>query len=598
MQGTYSFLNRLLYYCIFIFSLFSRAHLWLVAGALAAALTYSGTAAVHACLLVWRGPNPYIENDSWLLYEILNAACLITVPLLNWSGTLRRLGAKAASMRDPKRGHTQSDVGTRTIVVYWAFLVLVGFICIWSQILFGEGETNMEYPDMNKVMCASGTNASMLMSSNGTFHRRAIDSQFIQANGCTDPCNQVDIPSIFRQQSDLVLLDHQKALLWNETLPGTKYQKAYKLLTNEDKLFNLDYYTLPFILIQGFVSAFFGRRDPREIRDLIYIKLFLQHPLSHNKPFLHRTQDILVRFLAAFNYGLAVAVILLCPPLFLVTLISAELQFWGQQPDSEEPYAVGQWGPWAVTCQVLLAALIARYHDKVISLISTTGHRIISPRRRHQHEDGVHQATDYESGRTSSTTTKANNNDLLPLHANPNADKPDTRPIISPLQVDTTSAANTQTPSPSPTPKPKPSLWHRCHTHIHKGYQMLAHPLNQSDRGMIDEIRNFAHWCRDPQAVSRLVIRHPVRPRDERSDDNDDDGSSSSGKGQGDGESHKENNGNYHHQQGEKSDGGEAGNTAGVQHVDVNGVKMRLDSGFFRAASVDRNRNRDRRRGA
>ena len=133
-KGTYSFLNRLLYYCTLIFSLFSRAHLWLVAGALAAALTYSGSAAVHACLLVWRGPNPYIENDSWVLYAILSSACLITVPLLNWSGTLRRLGAKAASIRDPEATHTQSDVATRTIVIYWAFLVLVGFISIWTQV--------------------------------------------------------------------------------------------------------------------------------------------------------------------------------------------------------------------------------------------------------------------------------------------------------------------------------------------------------------------------------------------------------------------------------------------------------------------------------
>ncbi|KAK4693597.1 hypothetical protein P7C71_g3835, partial [Lecanoromycetidae sp. Uapishka_2] len=188
-SGTYSFLSRLLYYCTLIFSLFSRAHLWLVAGALASALVYAGSAAVHACLLVWRGPNPYIENDSWALYAILNAACLITVPLLNWSGTLRRLGQRAASLKDHKGLRTNGDVGTRTIVIYWAFLVLVGYICIWQQTRYGESDLDNEYPDMAKVMCLPGTNASMLMSSNGTYHRRAIDNNFIQDNGCTDPCN-------------------------------------------------------------------------------------------------------------------------------------------------------------------------------------------------------------------------------------------------------------------------------------------------------------------------------------------------------------------------------------------------------------------------
>ena len=273
-SGTYSFLNRLLYYCTLIFSLFSRAHLWLVAGALAAALTYSGSAAVHACLLVWRGPNPYIENDSWVLYSILSSACLITVPLLNWSGTLRRLGAKASSIKDPHGTHTQSDVSTRTIVVYWAFLVLVGYISIWVQVIQGADDTNQEYPVMSKVMCSNPlTNGSMLMSPNGTFHRRAIDSQFIQDNGCTDPCNQINIPSIFRQQGDLILMNHQQALLWNGTLPGGGYQFAEKVLTYEDKLFDLDFNLLPFILIQGIIAALFGRRDPREIRDLLYIKL-------------------------------------------------------------------------------------------------------------------------------------------------------------------------------------------------------------------------------------------------------------------------------------------------------------------------------------
>ena len=296
----YSFLNRLLYYCILVFSLFSRAHLWLVAGALAAALTYSGSAAVHACLLVWRGPNPYIENDSLVLYDILNCACLITVPLLNWSGTLRRLGAKAASIKDPKGNHTQSSVSTRTVVIYWAFLVLVGFICIWQQVIYNP-DTAYQSPDMSKVMCAPGTNASMLRSSEGGYQPRAIDTQFIQANGCSDPCNQVNVPSIFRQQNDLVLLSHQKAILWNESGGDSKYDKIEKELGWAYKLFNLDYWTLPFVIVQGVVATLFGRRDPREIRDLIYIKLFMKRRLS-NKPALFRSQDYLVRFLAALNY--------------------------------------------------------------------------------------------------------------------------------------------------------------------------------------------------------------------------------------------------------------------------------------------------------
>lgn len=75
-----------------------------------------------------------------------------------------------------------------------------------------------------------------------------------------------------------------------------------------------------------------------------------------------------------------------------------------------------------------------------------------------------------------------------------------------------------------------------------------------------------------------MVIRHPVRPRDERSDD---------GVGQIDGEKEEKREGKHGIglQEGLKGDGA-------VPHVDANGVKMRLDSGFFRAASVDRDRRR------
>ena len=65
----------------------------------------------------------------------------------------------------------------------------------------------------------------------------------------------------------------------------------------------------------------------------------MKHPLSQ-KPFLRRTQDYLVRLLAAFNYILAVAVVLLCPPLFIVGLVSSELQYWNLQPDAEAPVSL------------------------------------------------------------------------------------------------------------------------------------------------------------------------------------------------------------------------------------------------------------------
>ena len=489
-KGTYGFLARLLYYCALVFSLFSRAHLWLVAGALAAALTYSGGAAIHACLLVWRGPNPFIENDSWVLYTILNAACLITVPLLNWSGTLRRLGQKAASMKDRKALETNSDVGTRTIVIYWAFLILIGYICIWQQTRYGSHDDNSEYPDMTKVMCRSGTNASLFMESNGTFYRRAIDAPFIQDNGCTDPCNLVNIPSIFRNQNELVLLKHSEALLWNYTLPGPKYQKAERLMTTENEAFSINFYSLPFILVQGFIVALFGRRDPREIRDVIYINLFMEHHIS-SRPILMTFQEGFVRALAALNYLIACAVVIFCAPLFVISIVAQELQIWTQQPESESPYQIGQWSVWAYTALVILAALIARYHNKLVSGIA----RAFRAGRTHDpdHEHGVAEITEKKPG---NPTT-------------PSRSLAGTSSITAPPSAPSSSA-------PLRDGKPKPTASQRALETFISFSKNCCHPLNQSGKGPIDELQNFFRWCQNPQEVSTPVIRHPIRQQDTR----------------------------------------------------------------------------------
>ncbi|KAK3173667.1 hypothetical protein OEA41_006999 [Lepraria neglecta] len=497
MTGTYSFLARLLYYCTLVFSLFSRAHLWLVAGALASALVYSGSAAVHACLLVWRGPNPYIESDSWALYAILNSACLVTVPLLNWSGTLRRLGQKAGSIKDPKALKTNGDVGTRTIVIYWAFLVLIGFICIWQQTEYGDADDNTEYPDMSKVICSPGTNASMFLSPNGTFHRRAIDTNFIQDNGCTDPCNQItNLPSIFRSQNELVLLPHAQALLWNQTIPGPKYAKAERLMAIENENLYINFWTLPFIVLQGFITAFFGRRDPREIRDLIYITLFMEHPISH-KPYVMRIQDIMVRIFAGLNYLIACAVVIFCAPYFIISVISQEFQMWDEQPDSEKPYMVGQWSPWVYTALVLLAALIARYHDRVVRLIAkgcrsvgsglkscfSHGHEQKEPEPEH----GAAEINNENSWIGSETTSKSEGREASV------AEMPSNRS------------------SPTPTKDSASTGILKAAIHLFKA---CCNPLNQTGKGPIDELRNFFRWCKNPQEVSRMVIRHPIRTKD------------------------------------------------------------------------------------
>jgi len=50
ISGQYCLLNRILFYVLLVFAVLMRRSPWLVAGALASALSYSGTAAIHALM--------------------------------------------------------------------------------------------------------------------------------------------------------------------------------------------------------------------------------------------------------------------------------------------------------------------------------------------------------------------------------------------------------------------------------------------------------------------------------------------------------------------------------------------------------------------
>lgn len=371
-------------------------------------------------------------------------------------------------------------------MILWAFLVLVGFICIWVQYTWGQGDTNAEFPDMSKVMCAPGTNATQQDSAAEGYYNRSIDSTFVQDHGCTNPCNLVNIPSIFRRQDDLVLLDSSKAQLYAGIVSSSKSRNTENLLEKDGKILWIDYLTLPFILAQGFVAAMFGRRDPREIRDTIYIRLFMTHRLSA-KPYLVRIQDHLARFLAALNYLLAVLVVLLCVPLCIATLIAFEIDLWASQTDAEKPYAAGQWAPWAVTAQVILAALIT--HDTVAYFVQNLWCRIF-----HRH----HPQRDCKAAGGPPDDAEANH-ELDPIIVTEFSDR-------KPNDINDKNIQNAPTlahpPSPSKQPPPS-SPWLRLTSTLHHASHTLTYPLDKNDdQGLLGEARNFWEWCKDPQEVS------------------------------------------------------------------------------------------------
>ena len=57
VSGQYGAISRWVYYALLLFGIIAQRETWLIAGALATAMSYSATAAVHAILLAASTPN-------------------------------------------------------------------------------------------------------------------------------------------------------------------------------------------------------------------------------------------------------------------------------------------------------------------------------------------------------------------------------------------------------------------------------------------------------------------------------------------------------------------------------------------------------------
>lgn len=161
-----------------MFALLASHLEWLITGALATALSYSGSASIHACLLIWRGP-VFGELDVYALVAILSTSCLIMILLVNWSTTLRELGS-----RD---GHVSS---ARLIISYWGVLVAVGLIMTLTT-FWNTPYPNSTFAKMNSITChAPEPLLNYRAGQDPSWLWFLVDAEWVQENGCTNPCQQ------------------------------------------------------------------------------------------------------------------------------------------------------------------------------------------------------------------------------------------------------------------------------------------------------------------------------------------------------------------------------------------------------------------------
>ena len=229
-----------------------------------------------------------------------------------------------------------------------------------------------------------------------------LTAEFILENNCADPCtasNPSDGGALFRSNKDLELPSTNQV----NTLLRTGHSRAqHRRQAIFDKYLTIALFIFPYIILQGIWTALFGRRSPHQIRDSVYLRI-CELKVGHTDRGNQRRQRI-AQVLGTLTYISALIIAVLCPILFILSIIVNELNL-SDLPQGETYSHIGQWSPWAATAQILIAVAISLFHrdmeDGLFKIANQTFYRIdhvVHRAERHCNQSHSKDPTDTEVG--------------------------------------------------------------------------------------------------------------------------------------------------------------------------------------------------------
>ncbi|KFY46373.1 hypothetical protein V495_02527 [Pseudogymnoascus sp. VKM F-4514 (FW-929)] len=360
VSGQYNTLSRALFYVLIVFSLVFRRHVWISVAALGTAMTYAAVSAVHLFALVgsfrFRDPGfvstesnkDYVDLDIFGIFPILTAAGIMLTPILMWSNTVRR-------------HHAQP------VIVCWGALVFVALATCIGVLMRGLGIINGGTMSINELpsfaSCIKTPECMNLQE--GLLYR-----DFYKKCECFDFCGTLSPTAAMRSGENMVPFLITGA---NKAADNDKFWK----------LFIVNLFALAFITINGAIGVLESYYSQSEVRNAIFrvcnadlrlwIKVLFEgerqdsflRQSNRESVRIHKTKRKRVRFLfaktmATMFYLLAILLSVLCPVVFITSVISSEILIQNYPP-SEHSDAVGAWGAWVGAALVILAAVIDRY---------------------------------------------------------------------------------------------------------------------------------------------------------------------------------------------------------------------------------------------
>ncbi|KAF2395792.1 hypothetical protein EJ06DRAFT_585738 [Trichodelitschia bisporula] len=363
ISGTYSRMNRILYYTLLVFALVVHHHEWLVAGALAAATTYSGAAAVQTWVqfgVINRTSDHDSagDNDNDAILALLSAGLLMAVPLINWSRTLRRLKA-------------------RPLIIYWAIIIFVGYILV---VIGGALSDRAHWSHHDGGIMTCDTRERLPEFKDLGF----IDHAFITKYNCDDPCYNAVSHHPLHSSSNTISRVICDTFSWTNgfgyesacfvqcprEIAGSCYVDHAGLTDRAYHVNAVGYYgVLPVAVFELFFVLCFGRMSPEDIRDLMFrffvgrrlLEFYRSQPQSKRKSAPKTPRVLAAQVGGMAFYIFALLTYLVCLPFFVFNIVWKERQL-NFLPDGESPFEVGQWLPWVSVGLTLGAAIVGKYH--------------------------------------------------------------------------------------------------------------------------------------------------------------------------------------------------------------------------------------------
>ncbi|KFY32624.1 hypothetical protein V493_00022 [Pseudogymnoascus sp. VKM F-4281 (FW-2241)] len=367
ISGQYNTLSRSLFYVLIVFSLIFRRHVWLSVAALGTAMTYATVSAIHLFALVGSfrfndpgGWNPdsakeYMDLDLSGIFPILTASGIMLTPILMWSTSVRKHHAQA-------------------VIVCWGALIFIALATCIGVLMRGFGLIGGGIMELNSVpsfaLCAR--TEGCLEPTDGLFR------DYFERCDCIDFCGTLSPNAPMRAGTNMV-----PHLLTNAV--ETVLTKGF------DNFYILNLFALVFITVNGAIGVLESYYSQSEVRNAIFrvfnsdlrlwIKVMFEGVREEELLRRYGLEDMdmkettwkkvryhIAKGIAALFYLLAIFLSIICPIVFITSVISSEIYIQAFPP-SEHSDAIGAWGAWVGAIFVIIAAIIDRYSGAWLNAI-------------------------------------------------------------------------------------------------------------------------------------------------------------------------------------------------------------------------------------